>query len=103
MTQSRPSRRTLSRPAAVGCAVLDALSLRIDLAAAGGRHPLILTPVAIAIRAMSTIVRRWKLSWVGTFLGLSWVMRTYRQSKQSPLDQIGAAVARKQSDFESRR
>jgi hypothetical protein len=82
--------------------VLDALAFRLDLAAAGGRHPLIVAPLAISIRATSTIVRRWKLSWVGTFLGLSWVIRTYRQSKQSPFDQIGMAVARKQSEIESR-
>lgn len=98
-----PARRRPLRglPAAI-CALLDAFALWLDLGAAAGRHPLFRTPIAIGARALSTGIRFWCTSWVGTFLGLSWVFRTYRQSQKPPLDQVNEFVAQQNANLTGR-
>ena len=69
---------------AAACALLDAFALQMDIGAASGRFALLRTPLAIGSRGLSTIIRYWSTSWVGAFLGLSWVVRTFQQGKQPP-------------------
>jgi hypothetical protein len=70
--------------AAATCALLDAFALQMDLSAAAGSWPLMRTPVAIFARGLSTALCIWSTSWVGTFLGLAWVIRTFQRGKQPP-------------------
>ena len=74
--------RRLSKGRAVFCALLDAFALQMDLGAASGRFPLIRTPLAIGARGLSRVVRYWSTTWVGAFLGLGWVIRTFQQGKR---------------------
>lgn len=83
MSSDGSKRRPLTGGPAVICALLDALALRLDLAAAAGRHPLLRTPLAIGARSLSMFLAFWFTSWVGTFLGLSWVVRTFRAGKKA--------------------
>jgi hypothetical protein len=69
---------------AVVCALLDAAAFRLDLEAAAGRQALIRGPIAIGIRATSSILRFWNTCWVGRYLGLAWVISTYWRGKQPP-------------------
>ena len=70
--------------AAAICALLDAFALHMDLGATSGSWPLVRAPMAIFARGLSTALRIWATSWVGTFLGLAWVIRTFQQGKQPP-------------------
>ena len=84
MSASGSKRRPLGTGTATFCALLDAFALQMDLAAASGRFPLLRTPLAIGARGLSTAIRYWSTSWVGTTLGLAWVFRTFQQGKQPP-------------------
>lgn len=86
----RKSRHPTGFPA-VACALLDALALWLDLGAARGRQPLLRAPVAIAARALSWAIAVWSTSWIGTALGLSWLMRTYHRGKWPLPPGFGAA------------
>ena len=96
MSSNGSKQRALTGGPAVVCALLDALALRLDLAAAAGRHPLLRTPLAIGVRMISTFLAFWFTSWVGTFLGFSWVVKTYRAGKksQTPADVVLAQGTR---------
>ncbi len=69
---------------AVFCALLDAAAFRLNLGAAAGRQSLIRGPLAIVIRATSSVLRFWNTCWVGRYLGLAWVISTYRRGKLPP-------------------
>jgi len=69
---------------AVVCALLDAAAFRLDLGAAAGRQPLIRGPLAVSIRATSTILRVWNTSWIARYFGLAWLWRTFRRGMQPP-------------------
>jgi hypothetical protein len=77
-------RRPMTGGMAAICALLDAAAFRLDLAAAAGRQSLIRGPLAIGIRAMSGMLRFWNTCWVGRYLGLAWVISTYRRGKVPP-------------------
>ena len=79
-----PRRRPVTGGMAAFCALLDAAAFRLDLSAAAGRQSLIRGSMAIGIRATSSILRFWNTCWVGRYLGLAWVIRTYQQGKQPP-------------------
>jgi hypothetical protein len=82
---ARGSKRRPLRPApAAFCALLDAFALQMDLRAASGSFPILRTPLAIGARGLSLAIRYWTTSWVGTFLGLAWVIRTFQRGKQPP-------------------
>jgi hypothetical protein len=66
------------------CALLDAAAFRLDLGAAAGRQSLIRGPLAIGIRMTSRVLRFWNTCWVGRYLGLAWVIRTFRRGMQPP-------------------
>jgi len=74
--------RRLSRERVVVCALLDAFALRMDLGAAAGRFALVRTPLAIGARGLSWVIRFWSTTWVGAFLGVGWVIRTFQQGKR---------------------
>lgn len=84
MSAPGANRRPLGRGTAAFCALLDAFALQMDAQAAKGSWALVRTPLAIGARTISTVVRYWSSSWVGTFLGLAWVMRTFQRGKQPP-------------------
>lgn len=77
-------KRPMTGGMAVVCALLDAAALRLDLGAAAGRQSLIRGPLAISARVLSRILRFWNTCWVGRYLGLAWVISTYRRGKQPP-------------------
>lgn len=77
-------RRPMTGGMAVICSLLDAAALQLDLGAAGGRHALIRGPLAIGIRALSRVLRFWNTCWVGRFLGLGWVIGTFRRGMHPP-------------------
>jgi hypothetical protein len=66
------------------CAFLDAAAFQLDLAAAAGRQSLIRGPLAMSIRATSRILRFWNTTWVGRYLGIAWVLRTFWQGRKPP-------------------
>jgi hypothetical protein len=66
------------------CALLDAAAFRLDLGAAAGRQSLIRGPLAMSARTASTILRFWNTCWIGRYLGLAWVIRTFRRGMQPP-------------------
>ena len=78
---STRKRRPMTRGMAVFCALLDAAALRLDFAAAAGRHTLIRGPLAIGLRSLSRVLRFWNCCWVGRYLGMGWAIRIYRQGK----------------------
>ncbi|MEZ4505129.1 MAG: hypothetical protein R2848_04490 [Thermomicrobiales bacterium] len=78
------NRRPLTKGTAMTCALLDAAALRLDLGAAAGRQSLVRGPIAMSLRATATILRFWNTSWVGRYLGLAWLWRTFRRGMQPP-------------------
>jgi hypothetical protein len=84
MSRSNSKRRPMGAGAAATCALLDAFALQMDLRAASGSWPLVRTPVAIFARGLSTALRIWSTSWVGTVLGLAWVIRTFQRGRRPP-------------------
>lgn len=75
-------KRPLTGGMAVVCALLDAAALRLDLSAAEGRRALIRGPLAMGFRGLSRVLRFWNTCWVGRYLGLAWVIQTYRRGSQ---------------------
>lgn len=84
MKKRTTKRRPMSSGRATACALLDAFALQMDIGAASGRMALLRTPFAIGARALSTVIRYWSTSWVGSVLGLGWIIRTFQQGKQPP-------------------
>lgn len=84
MSRSNSKRRPMGTGAAATCALLDAFALQMDLGAASGSWPLVRAPLAIFARGLSTALRFWSTSWVGTTLGLAWVIRTFQRGKRPP-------------------
>ncbi len=82
MRAAESKRKRLSTSRAVFCALLDAFAMQMDLGAASGRFPLIRTPLALGARGLSRVIRYWSTTWVGAFLGLGWVIRTFQQGKR---------------------
>ncbi len=78
---SARKRRPVTRGMAVFCALLDAAAFRLDFAAATGQQTLLRGPLAIGLRFMSSVLRFWNSCWVGRYLGMGWVIRTFRQGK----------------------
>jgi hypothetical protein len=66
---------------AVFCALLDAAAFRLDFAAAAGQHALIRGPLAIGLRSTSSVLRFWNSCWVGRYLGIGWVIKTFREGR----------------------
>ncbi len=82
MRAAESKRKRLSTNRAIVCALLDAFAMQMDLGAASGRFALLRTPLAIGARGLSRVVRYWSTTWVGAFLGLGWVIRTFQQGKR---------------------
>ena len=80
----RSERRKVQGPPAVACALLDATAFQLDLKAAAGRRPLVYTPFAIFARLLSKTIAFWTTTWVGSYLGLAWVIRTFQRGKLPP-------------------
>ncbi len=77
-------RRPMTGGMAVVCALLDAAAFRLDLGAAAGRQSLVRGPIAIGVRGASSMLRFWNTCWVGRYLGLAWVIVTFRRGMHPP-------------------
>jgi hypothetical protein len=84
MNRFGAQRRQMGTGTAAACRLLDAFALQMDLGAATGRWPLLRTSLALFARGLSTALRVWSTSWVGAYLGLAWVIRTFQRGKQPP-------------------
>lgn len=78
---SGPERRPVTRGIAVFCALLDAAAFRLDFSAAAGQQSLLRGPLAIGLRSTSSVLRFWNTCWVGRYLGMGWMIRTFRTGK----------------------